>query len=72
MTEIFRGFMLTAEVIMKPKVTINYVRFLFDRALSICMQVVGVSHSCPIPDLDDACLPLSLGSTIFDNGGNGC
>jgi NADH dehydrogenase (ubiquinone) Fe-S protein 8 len=24
MTEIFRGFMLTAEVIMKPKVTINY------------------------------------------------
>ena len=25
MTEIFRGFWLTAEVIMKPKVTINYV-----------------------------------------------
>ena len=25
MTEIFRGFWLTAEVMMKPKVTINYV-----------------------------------------------
>ena len=70
MTEIFRGFMLTAEVIMKPKVTINYVSIFFPRGCCFGIYLTAI-HRPTIPDLDTRLPsppPLVLLSTIFDNG----